>query len=57
MDEKELKLLVMALKAGKFILDQNYEVLEWCEYKSDDYFHMVQKLSEMIGVDLSYDYY
>ena len=51
MDEKDLKLLRFALLMGEKAIDEVYDIAEYCETLSDDYFYMKEKLAKLLGVD------
>lgn len=54
MEEKYVDLLKMVLKIGYKSLVEVCEVLEWYpDDRRNDFYLMVQELSEKVGVDLS----
>lgn len=53
MSERDLDLLKMALKLGHKAVNELYEVLDYCEDVRNDYWKMVENLSEKVGTDLS----
>lgn len=53
MSERDLDLLKMALKLGHKAVNEMYEVIDYCEDVRNDYWKMVENLSEKVGTDLS----
>ena len=53
MNEKDMKLLMMALSMGWKTVSQIRDALDYCEDARNDYYLMVEKLSEKLGVDLT----
>ena len=45
MSERDLDLLKMALKLGHKVVNELYEVLDYCEDVRNDYWKMVEHLS------------
>lgn len=52
MNEYELKLLKMAINMGYVAIKEAHKTLDYCDNAADDYWCMVQRLSEKLGVDL-----
>lgn len=52
MEEKYLKLLMMALKLGWININISRETLEYCENARNDYFLMIQVLENILNLDL-----
>ena len=53
MSERDLDLLKMALKLGHKAVNELYNALDYCEDVRDNYWKMVNNLSEKVGSDLS----
>lgn len=52
MEEKDLEILKMALKLGRVAVYEMFDMLDYCQDIRNDFYMMIERLSEKVGADM-----